>query len=514
MTSVRVTVVVPVFEPGGAFDDLVASLDRQTLAKDAFEVVLCDDGSGEATQERLAEVARIRANVRVLSLPHTGWPGTPRNHGVAAATGKYIQFVDQDDWLYDSALEKLCDFADQHSSDVVVGREVGIGRSLPRAIFRRDLPRAVLGEDPLLEILTPHKMFRTAFLRENGIRFPDGQVRLEDHLFVMRAYFLADTISVLASEPCYAWVKRRGSASSSRIQPETYFPHLEAVLDLIEAHTEPGELRDRLMRHWFRGKILKRLTGARLKKYSDEYLTRFLDVVVPLVRARFGSGVDAGLALPDRVRAVMLRGDRRDDLVAFGAFEAGMRCRVSVVDTRWTRGGGLDVTVHVDVTTADGGALEFSSGGPGRRWLAPAAIGQLPDTVLEAERDLNDDRVDLALVEADGTVRRLTRRRTKGARDARVSIDLLRVFGPDDPARGGRLRATVRRAGWTFEVPLTGESEALHRARRSPVLAGRPSAFVADADGTVLLERRWPEGRLQDALSRVARRARARLSPH
>ncbi|NKF33950.1 glycosyltransferase family 2 protein, partial [Pseudomonas sp. BGM005] len=86
-------------------------------------------------------------------------------------------------------------------------------------IFRRDVPNARLGEDPLLEMLTPHKMFRTAFLRDREIRFPEGKVRLEDHLFVMRAYFEAETISIFASEPCYAWVKQPGSASSSRIDP-------------------------------------------------------------------------------------------------------------------------------------------------------------------------------------------------------------------------------------------------------------------------------------------------------
>jgi poly(ribitol-phosphate) beta-N-acetylglucosaminyltransferase len=512
--SVRVSVVVPVFEPNEAFDDLIASLDRQTLPAGAFEVLLCDDGSGEATQQRLAAIAEARENVRVLYLPHTGWPGTPRNHGIAAASGEYIQFVDQDDWLYDDALEKLCDFADRHSSDVVVGREVGIGRPLPRAIFRRDIPRAVLGEDPLLELLTPHKMFRTRFLRENGIRFPDGKVRLEDHLFVMRAYFLAGTISVLASTPVYAWVKQEGSASSARIQPETYFPHLEAVLDLIDAHTEPGELRDRLLRHWFRGKILKRITGRRLLRYPEEYRTRFLDVIVPLVRRRFGPGVDTGLTLANRARATMLREDRRDDLLALAAFEAGLQCRAEVTAARWTRGGGLRLELRVAVADAAGEPVAFTGGAdaPERLWQAPAALGALPESVLDAARDLRADRVALVLIEADGTERRVASERTAGADTVRLSIDPLRLFGPADPSRGGALVARVRRAGWSFDVPVTAAAGALRSAARSPLLAGRPLAPTTTSDGTVQLQRAWPAGRVRDRLGRAARRARARLS--
>ena len=176
--AVRVSVIAAVFNPGSGFDDLIRSFDRQTLGTDAFEVLLCDDGSDEPTRQRLAEVAASRPHVRVLSLPHTGWPGTPRNHGIDAARGEYVFFADHDDRLFDGALERLCDYADRHSSDVVIGRVVGIGRKIPRRIFRRDVPSAALGEDPLLELLTPHKLFRTAFLRGHGIRFPDGRVRI------------------------------------------------------------------------------------------------------------------------------------------------------------------------------------------------------------------------------------------------------------------------------------------------------------------------------------------------
>ena len=255
--------------------------------------------------------------------------------------------------------QQLCDYADRHSSDVVIGKVVGVGRRIPRQIFRRDIPHAVLGKDPLLELLTPHKLFRTSFLREHGIRFPDGRVRLEDHLFVMQAYFKARTISVLASRPCYAWLKNEGSASSSRIDPVTYFPHLETVLDLVEDNTEPGPLRDRLLRHWYRGKILKRLDAARVARYPDEYLQRFLDVVTPIAQQRFGPGVEDGLPFPLRIRSALLRADRRDDLLRLAQFEAELECRAEVTRAEWTRTGKLNLTVRFRVVRDGEDALIF-----------------------------------------------------------------------------------------------------------------------------------------------------------
>lgn len=525
-STIRVSVIVPVWRPGPSFDDLIASLDRQSLGTASFEVLLCDDGSGEPTSARLADIARDRPHVRVLSLAHSGWPGMPRNHGVDAARGTYVQFVDQDDYLFDRALEKLCDYADLHSSDVIIGKEVGIGRRLPSRIFSHDIPDAVLGTDPLLEMLTPHKMFRTSFLRANGIRFPEGKVRLEDHLFVMQAYFAASRISVLASEPCYAWVKEPGSASSSRIDPESYFPHLETVLDLVEAHTEPGKLRDRLLRHWFRGKILKRLSGRQMARYPDDYRERLLDVVTPLTQEHFGPGVDAGLGFPHRIRAALLRAGRRDDLLELARFESEITCRAVVTEVHWSRGGGLHFTIRVTLTRSGQDAFvlestveqstdaESGSARPKKvtRLISlPASTTEgLPENLVVANRELRNDRVDLFLRDRDtGAERRLGGRLPRKLDSARVAIDPVKVFGPDDDSRGGALTVKVRHAGWTFETPLEASPAVLARAGRSPLLAGRSCTLVATDQGTVELHREWPGGRLKDLAGRAVRRVRA-----
>ncbi|MFD4421106.1 glycosyltransferase family 2 protein [Agromyces sp. NPDC058484] len=519
---VRVSVIVPVFNPGPGFDELIQSFDRQTLSSREFEVILCDDGSDESTRLRLEQVARARSNVRVLTLAHTGWPGTPRNYGIEAARGEYVFFADQDDRLFEGALQKFCDYADRCSSDVVVGNVVGIGRRIPRQIFRRDVPRAVLGKDPLLELLTPHKLFRSSFLRENNIRFPDGRVRLEDHLFVMRAYFSAGTISILASQPCYAWVKNEGSASSSRIDPVSYFPHLETVLDLVEANTEPGELRDTLLRHWYRGKILKRLDGRRMVRYPDDYRERFLDVVTPIAQARFGSAVEDGLPFPLRIRSALLRAGRRDDLLRLAEFEAELECRAEVTSAQWTRGGKLNLTVHVQVVRDEENALIFELGespagsviGPAQAadlrpsvWRPPEDLGHdlLPRNALDASRDLRRGRVELLLRdEVRNTERRIPGRAPQDL-SASVTIDPLRIFSRRDPSVGGQLVAQVRHAGWTFETELRADQATLDTAKRSPILAGRKCELVVRSDGTVEFRRDWPAGRVRDLAARAVR---------
>ncbi len=218
-------------------------------------------------------------------------PGMPRNHGVDAARGTYVQFVDQDDdYLFDGALEKLCATTRMRTrpTSSSARRWGSVARSRARSSAatspgRRWAPIRCSRCSRRTRCSARRSCGRTASASRRG------RVRLEDHLFVMQAYFAASTISILASEPCYAWVKQPGSASSARIEPETYFPHWRPSSTSSRRTPTRTTLRDRLLRHWFRGKILKRIAGRRMVKYPDEYRDRLLDVVVPLTQRRFGS---------------------------------------------------------------------------------------------------------------------------------------------------------------------------------------------------------------------------------
>lgn len=519
MKPVRVSVIVPVFDPGPALDELMRSLDRQTLRPHEFEVILCDDGSGESTRQRLARIAASRSNVRVLTLAHTGWPGTPRNHGIDSSRGKYVYFADQDDRLFDDGLKSLCNYADRHGSDVVVGKVVGQGRRIPRQVFRRDIAHARLGRDPLLALLTPHKLFRTSFLRKHGIRFPDGRVRLEDHLFVMQAYFRAETISILASRSCYVWMKNAGSASSSRIDPATYFPHLSAVLDLVEANTEPGTLRDTLLRHWYRSKILNRLDGKRALRYPDDYRTTFLETVTPIAQQRFGPAVEEGLPFALRIRSKLLRDGRHDDLLRLAKFEAGLECRTEATSARWMPSGVLTLSIRVRIVRDGEDALNFDphddtrfpGANPARIRRLPGQLGRefLPTGVVGAQRDFGRDRVELVLRDTtDDLERRIPGRASYDPSGVAISFNPIDIFSRRDPSDGGQIMARVQRAGWSFETPLLIEQTVLQALEPSPVLAGRRCVVARRSDGSTELRRDWSAGRMRDYAARAIHLAR------
>ena len=116
-------------------------------------------------------------------------------------------------------------------ADVLIGKMIGHRRGVPHALFRANEPNATLWTKPLMSSLTPHKLFRRSFLDDHGLRFPEGKRRLEDHVFVVKAYFLASTISVLGDYPCYHHIRREddSNAAFQRVDPADYFGYVREV---------------------------------------------------------------------------------------------------------------------------------------------------------------------------------------------------------------------------------------------------------------------------------------------
>lgn len=68
----------------------LSSLDAQSLSDDQFEVIFVDDDSTDDTFERLTAVCRTRPHFQVERIANSGWPGRPRNIGIARARGEYL----------------------------------------------------------------------------------------------------------------------------------------------------------------------------------------------------------------------------------------------------------------------------------------------------------------------------------------------------------------------------------------------------------------------------------------
>ncbi|MET7391048.1 glycosyltransferase family 2 protein [Streptomyces sp. NPDC005529] len=249
----KVTVVVIGYDDG----DHVADAVRSALAQgDAVrEVIAVDDCSTDGSAALLDTLAAGEPRLTVVHRAvNSGGCGSPRNDGIDAATAPYVMFLDSDDVLPPGAVDALLGTAEAHGVQVAAGlcvrRELPSGREIPweRALYAGPAVLPNPSRRPRLahDTLCVNKLYRTDFLREHGIRFPDGRYPYEDCVFTARVLAAAPRVALIP-DTVYVWHVRRDaerlSISLDRADISNWRARTEANRAAYEILLGAGEKR-------------------------------------------------------------------------------------------------------------------------------------------------------------------------------------------------------------------------------------------------------------------------------
>jgi glycosyltransferase involved in cell wall biosynthesis len=382
----QVSVVVPVYNPGVALRACIDSLLAQSLPAGALELIFVDDGSTDGSGELLDGLAASHPQLTVIHQENSGWAGKPRNVGLAAATGVFVQFVDQDDALGPEALERLSRYGTDNAADIVIGKVTSDFRRVPHDLFRANLPRCSLRDAPLIRSLTPHKMFRRQFLIDTGLRYAEGRRRLEDQLFMVQAYLATDAIAVLADYPCYYYLRRAdaGNAGMNEPDPVGYYRNLREVIDVVVAGTDPGGFRDRLLER-FLNAVVKRLRGIAASSRADAGYLPFEREIRRIVLERFPPQVLDRQPTLGRQLITALLTSGSEQIREVARLTDKLVPRVAITDIS-PAGEGWDVSVTAELALADGSPIALYPADDGWRAderLAVVGVDNRPDGARE-----------------------------------------------------------------------------------------------------------------------------------
>ncbi|WP_225096151.1 glycosyltransferase family 2 protein [Streptomyces sp. CoH27] len=213
----QVAVVVIGYNDAAHVGDAVRSALGQGPA--VAEVVAVDDRSSDGSAELLERLAAEEPRLRVLRrTENSGGCGSPRNDGIDAVTAPYVMFLDSDDVLPPGAVDALLTAATGARAEVAAGlcvrRELPSGRETPwqaplytaHTVLARPAQRLRLVHDTLCV----NKLYRTDFLREHGIRFPEGRFHYEDIVFTSRVLATGPRMA-LVPDRVYVWHVRRSA---------------------------------------------------------------------------------------------------------------------------------------------------------------------------------------------------------------------------------------------------------------------------------------------------------------
>lgn len=105
----KVSVIVPVYNAEKYLEKCIKSILNQTLKE--IEIILINDGSIDSSKEIIEKYAKQDRRIVVVNKENSG-PANTRNYGIKIAKGKYIGFVDSDDYIEAEMYEKLIEVAE------------------------------------------------------------------------------------------------------------------------------------------------------------------------------------------------------------------------------------------------------------------------------------------------------------------------------------------------------------------------------------------------------------------
>lgn len=204
----KLSIIVPVYNVENFLNDCVSSFFIQGLSPDDFEVLLIDDGSIDSSLSLANQWSQKYNNIRVFHQANQG-QAVARNYGIENARGKYLMFVDSDDYLLPQKLYGLLNIIDKHKLDALIYNikaQSQDGGTILLKIPNVKYDVIYEGEEIVLKYFVFGSMCRGIYARhifsDNNLRFKSGFTH-EDSELCFRIYPLLRQVMFIDSEVYY-----------------------------------------------------------------------------------------------------------------------------------------------------------------------------------------------------------------------------------------------------------------------------------------------------------------------
>ena len=246
MDDIKVSVIVPVYNVEKYIEKCIRSILAQTYYK--FELILVNDGS----MDRSLEICRKFKNdcrVRIISQTNKGL-SVSRNMGIHVARGKYLLFVDGDDFIAPNMIEELYQAVVLEEADIAQCAfiQISTDSELKKERYRGCITKKVIHGDEwfaeyernsLLFTVVWNKLYKKSLF--DKIRYPKGKVNEDE--YVLFPLLCSIQKMVILNQGLYYYVQRSSSLSANA-----------KIEQLLENYVDYSDKRLALL--WKKSKVL------------------------------------------------------------------------------------------------------------------------------------------------------------------------------------------------------------------------------------------------------------------
>ena len=208
---IKVSIVVPAYNVENYIDRCIESLVNQTLQE--IEIIIVNDGSTDNTKQKIEKfLLAYPEKIKYLEKQNGGLSDA-RNYGIPSARGKYIGFVDSDDYVELNMFEEMYKKAEEENSDMIEcdfiweypnKQRIDIGR-----IYQNKKEAFIYAR-----VVAWNKLIKRETLEKANIKFPKG-LRYEDTEFFYKLLPSLEKISFVKT-PMVHYIQRSNSIANTQ----------------------------------------------------------------------------------------------------------------------------------------------------------------------------------------------------------------------------------------------------------------------------------------------------------
>ena len=277
MNDLKLSIIIPQYNNAVYINKCIESIDNQYLPSESYEIIIVNDGSTDNSCDVVNKYVNSHSNVTLLSQINQG-PGIARNLGLSVAKGKYILFMDADDYLSVNVLNDILEVAEHKKLDLLLYKYQEVYEDGKKVVpFDYDvqyLNKVMSGRMAISVLKFYHSVWSGIFSRhsiESQKVYFENQVWGEDVWFMVR--FLNQAERVMAVDSiCYNYVKYNMTSLTNR-KNINYNHLIKVAQSRVDVSVKMKRLADNMpIREWEDSRCADVLTnGAYVFTYYAIY---------------------------------------------------------------------------------------------------------------------------------------------------------------------------------------------------------------------------------------------------
>ncbi|WP_318418199.1 glycosyltransferase family 2 protein [Photobacterium leiognathi] len=258
MNNVLLSVIIPVYNMELYIQECLKSVFNQKM-KDLYEVIIINDGSTDNSKALIEkEINKYKDNNIIFKNIHNQGVSNARNLGVNLSSGKYISFVDSDDWVSANYIETICQSLMKNITYDIYYFDRFFSYPKKNKLISYPFYRGRINENASifseLNYSACNKVYSQNLFKD-GLSFYKGKI-YEDMPFSLDALLLSDTISKI-NAPLYFVRQNTPNSVTNKLNKneiDLYYHLIEGVekipADSVDIKNEYIKYMDRTLLYW------------------------------------------------------------------------------------------------------------------------------------------------------------------------------------------------------------------------------------------------------------------------